>query len=287
MSRLPDLTATDEPTTRDATGLPAYFLPGGTTTEGHDRFRATESTVSVWAATMQHGAPPSALLARAVEQHAPRPGTRVARFTMEILGPIPVGELEVRAWAERPGNRVELIAAELVARKPDGTPRTVARAAAWRIATSDSGAVVHTVDTPLPPVPDLSEITWPFPDGWDVGYVKTVDMRAVASDGGTRRVWVRPLVEVVDGEPISPLVRVFAVADVANGVGAQLDPAHWTFLNTDLTVDLFRLPVGEWIGLAVQTSIGPDGVGMCSSVLHDQDGPIGRCLQILEVRPRD
>lgn len=282
-----DVTAADQAASGDEAGTRAYYVELEPVREGYERYSATASTISVWAATMQHGAPPSALLARAVERCAPREGTRVARLTMEILGPVPVGEIEVRAWIERPGKRVELVAAELVAPQPDGSARVVAKAAAWRIATSDTSQVVHTADAPLPPVPETGEVGWGLPEGWDIGYVKSVDLRGVNSDDITRRVWVRPRVEVVEGEQISPLVRVFSVADVANGVGARLDPTHWTFLNTDLTIDLFRLPVGEWIGLAVETSIGPDGVGLCSTVLHDAQGPIGRCLQILEVRARD
>ncbi|WP_433567604.1 thioesterase family protein [Nocardia sp. CA-151230] len=280
-----DVTAVERAALEEA-GTKAYYVAQGVGDEGFERYGATGSTVSVWAASMQHGAPPSALLARAVERCAPREGARVARLTMEILGPVPVGDVEVRAWVERPGKRVELVGAELVATQADGSRRAVAKASAWRIATSDSSSVVHTADAPLAALPEASEIGWGVPDGWDVGYVKSVDIRAVESDDVTRRVWVRPLVEVVEGEEISPLVRVFSVADVANGIGAQLDPHRWTFLNTDLTIDLFRLPEGEWIGLAVQTSIGPDGVGMCSTVLHDERGPIGRCLQILEVRAR-
>ncbi|MFD7845555.1 thioesterase family protein [Nocardia sp. NPDC059764] len=281
-----DATAADQATSEDEAGTRAYFLPLESQRAGFERYRATGSTVSVWAATMQHGAPPSALLARAVERCAPREGTRVARLTMEILGPIPVGEIEVRAWIERPGKRIELVAAELVAPQPDGSARVVAKAAAWRLAATDTSDVAHAADAPLPPVPEQGEVSWRLPQGWDLGYVKSVDLRGVESDDITRRVWVKPIVEVVEGEEISPLVRVFSVADVANGVGARLDPRHFTFLNTDLTIDLFRLPVGEWIGLAVETSIGPDGVGLCSTVLHDQQGPIGRCLQILEVRAR-
>ncbi|MFE3755263.1 thioesterase family protein [Nocardia tengchongensis] len=282
-----DATAADTAASEDEAGTRAYYVELEPVREGYERYSASASTISVWAATMQHGAPPSALLARAVERCAPREGTRVARLTMEILGPVPVGEIEVRAWIERPGKRVELVAAELVAPQPDGSARVVAKAAAWRIATSDTSQVVHTADAPLPPVPETGEVSWGLPAGWDIGYVKSVDLRGVDSDDITRRVWVRPRVEVVEGEQISPLVRVFSVADVANGVGARLDPTHFTFLNTDLTIDLFRLPVGEWIGLAVETSIGPDGVGLCSTVLHDAQGPIGRCLQILEVRARD
>lgn len=265
----------------------AYYLPVGSVDGGFDRVLATESTTSVWASTMQHGAPPSALLARAVEQCAPRAGTRVARMTMEILGPIPVAEIDVRAWIERPGRRVELVAAELASLQPDGTRRVVATARAWRIGTTDTTAVAWGADATLPPVPEPRAADWVVPAGWDVGYVKTVDIRTIDEERGERRVWVRPRGVVVEGEPMSPLVRVFAVADVANGIGARLNPAEWTFLNTDLTVDLYRVPAGEWIGLSVATSIGPDGIGMCSTVLHDEQGPIGRVLQILEVRARD
>ncbi|MBL1073774.1 thioesterase family protein [Nocardia sp. 2] len=233
---------------------------------------------------MQHGAPPSALLARAVERCAPRAGTRIGRLTMEILGPIPVSEIEVRAWIERPGKRVEMVAAELAARQPDGTRRVVATARAWRIANSDTAAVALAADAPLPTHPEDSAAPSPIPPAWNVGYVKTVELKAVH---GGRRVWVRPLTTVVDDEPMTPLVRALAVADIANGIGAQLDPAHYTFLNTDLTVDLYRAPEGDWIGLDVGTSIGPDGLGLCSAVLFDEQGAIGRSLQTLEVRPRD
>nr|WP_309231599.1 thioesterase family protein [Nocardia sp. SYP-A9097] len=282
-----ETTWTDDAETGDRVATPAYFLPLGAVDGGYERFLATESAVSVWAHTMQHGAPPSALLARAVEQCSPREGMRVTRLTMEILGPIPVAEVDVRAWVERPGKRIELVAAELAALLPDGTRRVVAKASAWRIATTDTAGVALAADAPLPPVPPTTEASWDVPAGWDVGYVRTVDIRVLPESAGARHVWVRSHSAVVDGEPVTPIGTVFAVADIANGIGAQLDPAHYTFLNTDLTVDLFRLPVSEWIGLSVATSIGPDGVGMCSTVLHDEQGPIGRALQILEVRARD
>ncbi|MEV6068871.1 thioesterase family protein [Nocardia sp. NPDC052001] len=287
MSQVSETTWTDAAETGDRVATPAYFVPVGPVEGGYERYLATESTVSVWAHTMQHGAPPSALLARAVERCAPREGMRVTRLTMEILGPIPVAEIDVRAWVERPGKRIELVAAELAALLPDGTRRVVAKASAWRIATTDTASVALTADAPLPPIPPSAQIGWDIPAGWDVGYVRTVDIRALPDSGGARHVWVRSHSAVVDGEPVTPLGTVFAVADLANGIGAQLDPAKYTFLNTDLTVDLFRLPVSEWIGLSVATSIGPDGVGMCSTVLHDEQGPIGRALQILEVRARD
>ena len=82
------------------------------------------------------------------------------------------------------------------------------------------------------------------------------------------------------------LQAAFAVIDSANGVGSPLDVRDWTFLSTDLTVHLHRTPVGPWTGIVAETSIGPDGVGTCSAVLHDSYGAFGRSAQILLVRPR-
>ena len=39
---------------------------------------------------------------------------------------------------------------------------------------------------------------------------------------------------------------------------------------------LHREPVGEWFALDARTVIGPSGVGVASSVLHDEHGPVGR-----------
>jgi hypothetical protein len=77
-----------------------------------------------------------------------------------------------------------------------------------------------------------------------------------------------------------------AVADSGNGASNRLDLRRWLFINTELTVHVWRVPVGEWIGLDAETAIGPHGVGAASSILHDADGPVGRGAQALLVRPR-
>ncbi len=76
------------------------------------------------------------------------------------------------------------------------------------------------------------------------------------------------------------------IADIANGVGAVLDPREWQFMNTDLVVHLQRRPQGEWIGVSAQASIGPpDGVGTTVGTLFDTHGRIGNSLQALLVQP--
>ena len=80
-----------------------------------DRFRATVHTTGPWDARSQHGGPPSALLGRAVERCEPRDDTVVVRMTVELLGPVPVGELDLRVRVARPGRSVELLEAALSA----------------------------------------------------------------------------------------------------------------------------------------------------------------------------
>ena len=107
------------------------------------RWRATGHTAGPWDPTAQHGGPPSALLGRATERCAPRDDVVVARVSVELLGPVPVGELDLRVRVARPGRSVELVEAVLAA-----GGRDVARAWAWR--------VLRTSATPVPdrrPVP--------------------------------------------------------------------------------------------------------------------------------------
>src|SRR4051812_6315734 len=61
-------------------------------------------------------------------------------------------------------------------------------------------------------------------------------------DPGPATAWMRPLVELVAGEAISPLQRLMLAADGGNGVSAPLDWSRFIFINTDLTVHVLRPP---------------------------------------------
>src|ERR1700746_1808679 len=96
-----------------------------------DGFVSTQWTRGPWDARAQHAGPPAALVGRAFESEEP-PGLHVARFTMEVLKPIPIARLTIDVDPVRTGKRVQYIQASL---KADG--EEVARASAWRIRTSD------------------------------------------------------------------------------------------------------------------------------------------------------
>lgn len=249
----------------------AYFEPLGTD-DGWEIFRATEHTVSAWGPDLQHGAPPSAILTRAMDRLDPTAQTRFSRVTVDLLGPVPLGELRTRARVARPGRRIQLLESEL-----EAGGRTVARAYAWRMATSDTTDVEQTADRPRR-LPDIDHDSSFFTQ-WTSGYIDSLEIRG--GEDGT--VWARPKLALVAGEEMTPIQRVMSVADIANGVGAVLDPFAWRFLNTDVAAYLHRLPVGEWIGVSAAASIGPDGVGSTSGMLFDERGAIGNTLQALLV----
>jgi len=261
--------------------LEPYYLP----LDGLDgeRFHATFSTTGPWFADAQHVGPPSALLIRALQRCAPRPGTELARITVEVVGPVPAGEVRVSAALERPGRAVELLSAELVA-----GGRAVLRARAWRIATGDTRAVAVGAAAALPG-PETATARPGRPPGWLPGFVDSMEWRWLAgwlAEPGPGTVWARPRVPLVAGEEPSPMQRLALVADSGNGAAAPLDLQHWLFVNTELTVHLHRAPVGEWIAVDAHTVVGPSGLGTVSGVLFDTRGQVGRSAQALIVRPR-
>ena len=251
-----------------------------------ERFTATDLVRSTWSAAIQHGAPVSALLVRALQRCEARDDTRLSRVLIDLLGPVPAeGDLWVCARRERSGKQIELISAEMLAPGPDGQQRPVARASGWRLKTLDTTAVMHAPAPSLRPVAEA----WSrdLKKDWDRNYVHSLDWRWLTEpmSEGPGESWIKPEVDLVKGETMTQLERLFAVADDANGIGTRLDIRKWTFMNTDLAVHVHRIPEGEWIGIRAETSYGPDGIGTTIGTLFDQSGAVGAIQQSVLVRP--
>lgn len=263
-----------------------YYEPAGADDTG-ERFAATDLVRSTWSAEIQHAGPVSALLVRALERCEQRDDTRLSRVAIDLLGPVPVaGDLWVRAELVRPGRQIELLTADMLAVGPDGAPRPVARASGWRLQHQDTTDVAHTGAAPLAPLADGHNRN--LAKDWDRNYVHSLDWRWLTEplNAGPGESWITATVDLVEGETMTPLQRLFAVADCANGVGAKLDIRRWTFLNTDLVVHLHRIPQGAWTGIRAETNYGPDGVGITAGTLFDEVGAIGTIAQSVLVRRR-
>jgi hypothetical protein len=249
---------------------------------GGGRFRSTEHTAGPWSADSQHVGPPSALLVRALELLPGAEEKAIARVTIEILGPVPLAELSVSASVERPGRSVELLTGEIGA-----NGRAVVRSRAWRVIRSDTSSVRAGAGEPLARPEQARRLS--RPDGWSAGYLDAMEwrgLRGALGEPGPATVWVRQQVDLVAGEEPSGLQRLFTVADSGSGVSNRLDPREWWFINSELTVHLYRYPDGEWIGMDATTIVGPHGVGTALSTLHDLAGPVAAGAQALMVRRR-
>jgi hypothetical protein len=263
----------------------AFFEPAGT---DNRTFVATPAAAGPWSAQSQHGGPPSALAARAMELHEPDPGQRLARVAVDILRPVPVGKVTLATRTVRPGRRVALLETVMQA---DG--QEVLHARGWRIAMPDE---------PVPAVPPAGSQTPPLPPeaaqprkaqlrgAHTAGYLDAVEWRYVSGQGfeslGPAVVWARPTIPLLPGEGTSPMARALLIADSGSGVSATLDARRFLFINVDLEVVLTRGPEGEWVLLDAATTIGEQGSGLAETKISDTRGPCGIATQTLLVAPR-
>jgi Thioesterase-like superfamily len=252
-----------------------------------DRFLPSELTVGPWSDQAQHGGPVAALLARAVEQVLSPVPVQTVRLTVELMRPVPLVPLTTIATVLRPGKKVQLIEAGLLA---DG--EEVARARALRIRSSPIPVpeqVANPANPASPPLPDAGRQTDDEAGVRRTAFAAAVDLHFVKGSWdsvGPARVWSRLLVPLVEGEEASPLQRVAAVADFGNGISRVLDFNTHIFINPDLTVSLSRLPRGPWVGFAMVSRVSEHGYGHAESLIFDGQGPIGRAVQSLFVDRR-
>lgn len=243
-------------------------------------FRATALTRGPWDPDSQHAGPPSALLGRALERLPEGEDFQLARLTFEILGPVPIGAVGIEARLARPGRRVQMVEAELAV-----AGRVQMRVRGWRLRRSELELpAAAIVEDPPPPPPEGAGGGGFFETGQEHGYHTGMEARFLEGgfrDAGPARVWLRMLYPLVAGERPTQLQRTLIAADIGNGISSSLPFKRWVFINVDLTVQIERLPVGEWICVDAVTRPHRNGIGSSDSVLLDAEGRIGRALQTL------
>lgn len=244
--------------------IDAFFTRDG------DRFGPTTLTRGPWHADYQHAGPPSALLAHAIETQAD--GQQMVRLGIDLFKPIPIAPLTIDVQQRDGGRRRRVLEAVL---RDAETQAPLARAQALLLSAPDlalGDLPSHDPEPPKPPA-DCAPHGFDF-FRWDVGYHTAMELRLDSGGPGTGqcRVWMRQRVPLLPDETPSGLQRLMAIADSGNGVSMVLDPHKFSFVNPDLTVNLRREPVGEWLCLDARTHFQPSGLGMAESVLWDSDG---------------
>ena len=253
------------------------------TREGAHTWRPTDAARGPWTPDALHGGPVAALLA-----HAALPlldNLMPARLTVEIMRPVPVTSITVTASITRPGRRVRAVAASMVAGETE-------------VATA-SLVAIRTAPVPAPDQPPIAPPAGPqtgrppvFTSGGTYEALHNTGVehsfvRGALEEPGPATDWIRLRLPLVEGEDVHPIERVAVAADFGNGVSRIVDFEQLLFINPDLTIYLHRMPVGEWVCIDAVTRIEPNGVGLATSDLYDESGPIGTAAQSLVIDVRE
>jgi hypothetical protein len=227
------------------------------------------------------------MVCRAIEAVARDHGlTHIGRLTANLLRPVPIAELEIEVDTDYAGRNAAHYSARLL-----GGGKELARFTALAQRESEIVLPAELDGHPLPQAPrppaESAERRMPFGRRLP-GYADLVENRIASGKffAGRCAAWFRLQRPLVEGEDASGYQRVAVAADSGNGISAVLDLAHYVFVNSDLTINLLRRPVGEWICVDARTLLAPNGCGLAESQLFDETGLIGRATQSLAVRAR-
>lgn len=238
-----------------------------------------------WNPDHLHGGPICGVLARAIESCPSPVPMRVVRMTVEMTRAVPMAPFSVHAEVTRAGRRIQQIDAQIAV-----SGKTLVRATALRMRVGSSdGALAIPFDEPVPeraPGPAVrdAEMARLFPPG----FVRSLDFLrsrlATRSEAGV--IWARLCVPLVEGEAVTPFVRLATICDFASGTGNPIDFARFTSINPDLSLHVFRAPRGEWIGLRARSGIEADGIGQSVATLFDDEGAVASALTSLLLERR-
>ncbi|WP_374471909.1 thioesterase family protein [Phenylobacterium sp.] len=245
--------------------------------------RATARAAGPWNPGLMHGGAPSALIAWAAEQVETPAPMQVARLTIDLLRPVPVGALTVETEVLRQGRKIQLVQVRLLAGGVEVTRGAVLKV---RRAELDLPAEVGAPALDHPRPEDLPE---PPPFNGPNAFGSCFEIRSAFGGFGhlgPSASWFRVTAPMIAGQANSPAMRAAAIADFTNGISSVLPFERWTYINGDLTVSLSRPPQGEWILSNAESWISPEGVGLATTRLADVCGYFGRAVQTLVVEAR-
>jgi acyl-coenzyme A thioesterase PaaI-like protein len=244
---------------------------------------ATELTRGPWATGVMHGGAICGLLGWAVESALQRPDLVCTRLTVEILSGIPIESFEVTATIVKGGKRTAVVESQLMHHG-----RMLARASSqWLLPNDDAVPPMAEV----PPRPTLKADPGAHPDmeyprpGFNADATEQRIITGSTEEPGPGLIWLQLSHPLVEGETTTPFAHIATLSDLGAAVGWDTSPdfrgdgSAASFINTDVTLQLLRRPVGNWALFESGTVQAGNGLACCRSTLHDDAGLLGWVLQ--------
>ena len=257
-----------------------------------------------WDPNSLHGRVIAGLIAHEVEaNYSNRDGfqdMQITRMTIDLLRLAPMAQLVVQSNIVRSGRRIQVIDVQISTNHTEKGVLEIARGSVVLLKKSEEpmGSVWSTpawdIDAPDEnmDMPDLVEERLPMWHTINVGFTTgplPISGSKVSADNsndvnlttdnpqreiGPRRAWIRETHAFIEGEIISPILRVAQVADFANPF-VNSGTNGLNYINTDISLYLQRNPVGSWIGAETFYHGADNGISIATIALYDKIGKIG------------
>ena len=248
---------------------------------GENSFVADPATIGPWSPDAQHGGPPCALLASAIEDVSAADGTEISNLSVEFLKPVPLGRLSVRVRCLRPGFKIALYEAEL---GNEEGPCLLARA--WRTRREEGRSPAVSLAEPVgfDPADLPSAALDHFP------YIAQVDWRfekGAFSDPGPALVHARPRIPLVEGRDITGLEALLVMVDSANGFSQELPMDRYLYVPVSLLLSLVAIPdPAKFISFDSRTRISSSGIGITETTISQEGMYLGSAMHTLYVEEK-
>ncbi len=258
---------------------PALFL---TSQEGVE---ATELTRGPWSHGVMHGGPICGLMSWGIERELAREDLMCSRYTVEILSGVPVDSLGISANVVKDGKRTAVVEASI-----SHQGRVVARATSqWLSRPTEPSAN----QMPVPAIPleradpgAHPDMEYPRP-GFNADAVELRVVSGSTEESGPGLIWARLDHELIAGESTSKFQQVATLSDLGAAVGWEHADDEQAFINPDVTLQLLRLPISEWILFDSAVERSSPNLACCRTTLADEAGVIGWVLQSQMVAPEE
>ncbi|MET0371505.1 MAG: hypothetical protein ABW039_09030 [Sphingobium sp.] len=226
-----------------------------------------EPTHGYWKHDSLHGRAIVGLIGYEMERVHGADGLVPVRYNVDMHKLARFAPVAIETRVIRDSARLRLVEAVMLL---DGVEHARAQCQFLRAAEAPPGRVWAPAPWDAPPPDALT----PLPVGKLPRLFDWIPISGKLGHYAPRQMWMREHYDLVEGEPLTPWSRVTLAADFASPWTHGGD-AGIRYINTDVVVQVHRMPVGEWIGFEASGHEASQAIAVGQCRIYDVEGPLG------------